>query len=172
MIRNRQGVTLTELLTVITIISILVSIGTYTYAQYIKSVRLRKAIESIDADIRMARWIARTGARSCYIQFDPATNSYSIDGRYFRRLPDGIRFGYDSSVKGRPNSPYQLPPSDGISFDRWGSRNRANFYPSGVVSPAGSVFITDGNQTMAVVVAITGRPKKWRFAGGRQWVAF
>lgn len=167
MTRDRmQGITLTELVTVMGIMAILVSIAVMSWRQYIERTKLRTAIETLEADIRRARWTARTTSKTCAIRFYPMTNSYTINGTYYAEIPHGIRFGADPSVKSRPSDPYNPPPSDGVTFD---SDNRTYIYPSGYVTPTGTIFLTDGIETVAITVAITGRPKIWRHAGGRRW---
>lgn len=161
-----RGITLTELITVISIIGILVSIAVINMKQYIERTKLRTAIETLEADIRRARWTARTTSKTCVISFNPADNSYTINGTYYARIADGIRFGADASVKSRPSDPYELPPSDGVTFD---TQNRAYFYPTGAVTPTGTIFLTDDQETMAITVAVTGRPKTWRHIGGKRW---
>ena len=107
-----------------------------------------------------------------YIAFDVEERTYSINGLNHWKLPDGIWFGTDPSVTAKPGQPSSAPPADGVSFDMGGRKNIGRFYATGTVSPTGSVFITNGKETMAVTVAITGRPKLWRSCGGRSWISF
>jgi hypothetical protein len=94
-----------------------------------------------------------------------------VDGVRTTDLPSGIRFGADPTVTGKPSQPYDVPPADGVSFDS-GKQNIARFYPTGAVSPTGSLFLTNGKDTFAITVAITGRPKIWRSCGGKKWIAY
>jgi type II secretory pathway pseudopilin PulG len=166
LMKRTAGLTLMELIMAMGIFSILVIIGLLLLNSHVQRVRLNTALYQVDADIRQARWTARRNARESVIRFYPETGTYAIDGEYFASLPEGIRFGISPDVKGKPSAPYEAPPADGITFSR---SNEATFYPTGMVVPTGSVFITDGNETVAVTVAITGRPKKWRSLGGRKW---
>ena len=47
------------------------------------------------------------------------------------------------------------------------SRSSAEEEPDSEVA----VYITDGKETMAITVAITGRPKIWKSHGGHRWVS-
>lgn len=165
-----SGFTLLEMMTVMTVLAVLLAIGASSFREHRKRTLLRTTIEAIDADLRQARWIARTTGSVCYVAFDTENRTYTINGTKFTKMPDGIRFGVDPTVTSRPNQSSALPPADGISFDFGSSRNLARFYPTGVVAPTGTVFLTNGKETMAVTVAITGRPKMWRSGGGRKWV--
>jgi hypothetical protein len=126
---------------------------------------------SIDADIRQARWIAQSMATACFIKFDTAASSYTINGTQYSKLPDGVRFGVDASVTGSPGAASTPPHVDGISFESSGNPNTLTYYPTGAVVPAGTVYLTDGSRTMAVRVARTGRPKLWLSNGGSSWTA-
>lgn len=165
-----SGFTLTELMTVMAIGGILVSIATISMAEYISQAKLRTTIYSIDADIRRARWIARSTSSTCFIKFDTAANSYTINGTDLTKIPEGVWFGVDSSVTGSPGSPGTMPPADGISFGSSSNPNTLIYYVTGHVVPGGTVYITDGKQTMAVRVATTGRPKIWQSSGSK-WTA-
>jgi prepilin-type N-terminal cleavage/methylation domain-containing protein len=164
-----QGFTLMELMTVIVIIGVLLSIATLSMTEYMSRTKLRTTLYAIDGDIRQARWIAQCTATTCFIRFDTLVQSYTINDTQYAKLPDGVRFGVHPGVIGCPGDPDTPPPSDGISFDSPGHPNILNYYPTGAVVPAGTVYITDGKQTMAVRVARTGRPKLWHSNGGSKW---
>jgi prepilin-type N-terminal cleavage/methylation domain-containing protein len=169
---KEKGFTMLEMLVVLAIAGTLVSIAASAFHSYQERTRLRSAIETMGAHIRQARWDARMQSAKSTIVFDVVSSSYTINGKVAATLPRGIRFGADPSVTGKPGQPYSPPPADGVSFDMGGSKNIARFYPTGAVSPTGSVFLTDGRATMAVTVAITGRPKLWRSLGGGRWESF
>jgi prepilin-type N-terminal cleavage/methylation domain-containing protein len=166
-----KGFTFLEMLTVMAVIGIVSSLAISTMHDYFGSTKLRNTVETVAADIRQARWLARSRSATCTIVFDAEARSYLISGAHHATLPEGIRFGVDSTVSGKPSDPSTPPPDDGISFDSGGKRNQARFHPTGSVSPTGSVYITDGNETMAITVAITGRPKIWKSCGGSKWVS-
>lgn len=167
---NVRGFTVTELLIVLTIMGTLLSIAIINISEYQGRTKLRTAAEDVAADIRHARWIAKTSSQICAITFDVISSTYTINGTQNASLPKGLRFGTDPSVMGRPTDPYSAPPADGVSFDSGGSRNIARFHPiTGAVTPTGAVYLTDGKGTMAIVVSLYGRPKIWRSNGGRRW---
>lgn len=164
--RTSGGFTVTELKTVLVIICVLISIITLGINEYLNRVKLRTTAEMVASDIRRARWLAKCTSSTCSIDFDVVSNSYMVNDKDHAKIPDGIRFGISSQVTGRPGNPYAAPPSDGITFS---NNNRATFYSTGIVVPTGGVYLTDGRETMAITVAITGRPKIWRSLGGTRW---
>jgi prepilin-type N-terminal cleavage/methylation domain-containing protein len=166
-----KGFTIFEMLTVMAVMGVVSSLAFSTMHDYFESTKLRNTVETVAADIRQARWIARSRSSTCTIVFDADARTYLISGAQHAMLPEGIRFGVDPTVSGKPSDPYTSPPEDGISFDGGGKRNQARFHPTGAVSPTGSVYITDGKETMAITIAITGRPKIWKSCGGHKWVS-
>jgi hypothetical protein len=99
------------------------------------------AIETIAVDIRLAHVTARSSGESCYLSFDPITNSYTMIGSRYVNIPEGIRFGSDPSIKGKPTEPGEMPPADGITFKSEGIKNRAHFHPKGTVIPTGALSL-------------------------------
>ena len=168
---GQLGFTLLEMLTVLTILAVVTSIAVFTMHDHLTRAKLRTTIETIASDVRQARWQAQTRSLPCTMVFDTATHTYTINGSQQAKLPEGLRFGVDPSVTGKPNDPYEAPPADGVSFNSGVRRDQTRFYPTGTVSPTGAIYITDGKETMVVTVAITGRPKIWRSTGGRRWVS-
>lgn len=170
-LESRKGFTIMELLVFASIFATVLTIASVAIAGYHQRTRLRTTVEAVAADIREARWKARLAGEVCTVVFFSEAGAYAVNGVRSMDLPDGIRFGSDPSVTGKPSQPYEMPPDDGVSFDS-GKKNIARFYPTGTVSPTGTVFLTNGRETFAITVAITGRPKIWRSAGGRKWVAY
>lgn len=168
---GRKGFTMLEMLTVLSIMGVLVSFAISTMHGYLARTKLRTTVETIAADIRQARWLARTSSSSCTMVFDTTMHAYTINGSQHTKLPAGVRFGIGPGVSGKPADPYEAPPADGVSFDSGGRKNQALFNFTGMVSPTGAVYVTDGTDTMVVTVAITGRPKIWRSGGGHKWIA-
>ena len=168
---GRRGFTLWETMTVTVIMGTLCAVAFHSMHGHIGRARLRNAAEAVAADMRQAWWQARTSSTARTVIFNTEEQGYTINGLHHAQLPDGIRFGVDPTVSGKPSNPYDAPPLDGVSFDSGGSRNRTRFQPTGTVAPTGSVFLTDGKETLAVTVAITGRPKVWRSCGGHKWVS-
>lgn len=168
---GRKGFTLMELMTVMVIMGTLCAIAYSSLHGYLKRVKLRNAAQAVAADMRQAWWLARVNSTACTVIFDTEQQRYTITGLHHASLPEGIRFGVDPTVSGKPSAPYEAPPQDGVSFDTGSSRNRTRFQPTGMVAPTGSVYLTDGKETMAVTVAITGRPKIWKSCGGNKWIS-
>jgi prepilin-type N-terminal cleavage/methylation domain-containing protein len=168
---DSEGYSLMEVIVVLAIIGVLCSLAFASMHDYAGSIKLRAAIETIAVDIRLARVMAWSSRESCYLSFDPATNSYTMNGSRYVNIPEGIRFGTDPSVKGKPTDPGEMPPADGISFESEGMKNRAHFHPKGTVIPTGALYLTNGKETMAITVTLTGRTRLWRSCGGKKWTA-
>ena len=166
---DREGYTLMEVIIVLAIIGVLCSLAFASMQEYAGSIKLRAAMETIAVDIRLARVTAWSSGESCYLSFDPITNSYTMNGSRYVNIPEGIRFGTDPSVKGKPTEPGEMPPADGVTFESDGIKNRAHFHPKGTVIPTGALFLTNGKETMAITVTLTGRTKLWRSCGGKKW---
>lgn len=168
---GRKGFTMLEMLTVLIVMGVLSSIALSAMHEYYSRTKLRNTVETVAADIRQARWLARTRSAPSTIVFDTASQAYVISGGQSAMLPEGLRFGIDPTVTGKPSDPYTVPPQDGVSFDSGSKKNLARFYPTGTVAPTGAIYITDGKETMAITVAITGRPKIWKSCGGHRWAS-
>lgn len=164
-----EGFTFIEVIVVIAILSILSTMALASMKDFARQTNLRSAIDMIAADIRLARLTARTSAESSYLVFEADTDSYTFNGARRVKLPEGVRFGCDPTVSGKPSQPYETPPADGISFESEGVKNQARFYPKGTVIPTGAVYATNGKETMAITVSIAGRTKTWRSCGGKKW---
>jgi prepilin-type N-terminal cleavage/methylation domain-containing protein len=169
--RGTEGFTLMEIIMVLVILSILSTVAVASMKDFARRANLQSAIDMIAADIRLARLTTRTSAESSYIVYDPGTSSYTLNGARRIKLPEGVRFGSDPTVTGKPSQPYEAPPADGISFESEGIKNQARFYPKGTVIPTGAVYVTNGKETMAITVSISGRTKTWRSCGGKKWVS-
>lgn len=168
---GRKGITIVELMVVLVIMNTLLTIGFISLHGHFKRTKLRNAAEAVAADMRQAWWMARSTSTACTVIFDTEQQAYTITGLHRAVLPEGIRFGVDPTVSGKPSNPYDAPPQDGVSFDTGNSRNKTRFQPTGTVAPTGAIYLTDGKETLAVTVAITGRPKVWRSCGGRKWIS-
>src|SRR5512139_2346897 len=95
---GRKGFIMLEMLAVLIIIGVLSSIALSSMHGYFTRVKLRNTVEIVAADIRQARWLARTRSAPCTVVFDPASQAYVISGEKSALLPEGLRFGVDPSV--------------------------------------------------------------------------
>jgi len=164
-----EGFTLLELVVVIALVGLLVAIAQGSMREVSSRARLNSAFEMIGSDMRKARYGSLMEGEHHYIDFEPQAGSYLINGQDRVKLPEGIRFGADSKVTGKPNQPGDLPPSDGITFKGDGVENRVKFYPKGLVIPTGAVYLTNGSETMAITVYLNGHLRLWRSGGGNKW---
>jgi len=167
---GNKGWSLLELMVVMAIIGILMSVASSSMYGYLLTTRLQCAADMIGMDIRKARLSVYTIGEPYSIDFCPKTSTYVVNGQGRVKLPDGISFGAAHGVTGRPSSPSEAPPNDGITFKGGGMDNRAEFLTKGLVVPAGAVYLTNGKETMAITVALNGHTSTWRSKGSNKWV--
>ena len=167
---GNKGWTLLELMTVIALIGILTGIASLSMLDYMMTVRLQSAVEMIGTDIRKARLTVFTRGEPYHIDFEPKNGTYLVNDSDRIQLPMGISFGIAPGVTGKPSSPYEKPPMDGITFKGEGKDNRAKFMPKSLVVPTGAVYLTNGRETMAITVALNGHTTFWRSNGGNKWI--
>lgn len=164
-----QGFTVLELLTAVAIIGVLATMAHASFREVAGRAKLNGAIDMIGIDIRKARYESMMSGEHHQIDFEPQSSSYVIDEQYRIALPEGITFGADPGVTGKPNQPGDIPPSDGVTFKGEGVENRAEFYPKGLVIPTGAVYVTNGQETMAITLYLNGHVRLWRSEGGNKW---
>ena len=167
---DRKGISLAEVLTVITVMGILGLISHWSMQGYLLTARLENAREMIVTDIREARYHVIRWGDPYRIDFDPKNGAYIINGQGSTKLPPGISFGAAEGVTGRPTDPYTLPPKDGVTFRGEGTENRAEFLPKCLVVPTGAVYLTNGRETVAITVTLNGHTTAWRSLGGSKWI--
>jgi prepilin-type N-terminal cleavage/methylation domain-containing protein len=167
---GNKGWTLLEQMTVIAIIGILVMMADWSMRDYALTVRLQSAAEMIGMDIRKARLTVFTRGEPYHIDFEPKTGTYVVNDTDQIHLPVGISFGIAPGVTGKPSSPYENPPMDGITFKGEGKNNRAQFLTKGLVVPTGAVYLTNGRETKAITVSLNGHTTFWQSNGGSKWV--
>ena len=167
--KGMNGFTLPELMTVVALVGILATMAHASFQDVASRGRLNGAIEMIRMDIQQARYSSLVSNDHYHIDFEPQTRSYLLNGQKRVFLPEGIRFGADPGVKGKPNQPGEIPPVDGITFKGDGVQNRAEFFPKGVVVPTGAVYVTSGKETMAITLYLNGHVRMWVSNGGNKW---
>lgn len=89
--KNNAGVTLIELVVVISIITILAAIGIPQYGRFIARSKVRQVATDMLQNIRLARTMAIKEQRPYVINFNGGANSYSIG---FDTNDDGTPEGY------------------------------------------------------------------------------
>ena len=167
--KGMQGFTLIELMVVVALLGILATFAHASFREVAGRAKLNGAIEMIGADIRKSRYESIMSGEHHQIDFNPAEGSYLIDEHDKVLLPQGVRFGADQDVTGKPNQAGDLPPADGVTFKGEGVENRAEFYPKGLVIPTGAVYVTNGDETMAITLYLNGHVRMWRSEGGNKW---
>lgn len=76
----RHAFTLIELMIVLLIVAIMAAVAAPKYAESLSSFRLQGVAQRIAADIRQARRYAQQNSSTQTINFDVATNSYTLTG--------------------------------------------------------------------------------------------
>ena len=76
----RYAFTLIELMVVLLIVAIMAAVAAPKYAESLASFRLQGVAQRIAADIRQARRYAQQNCTTQAINFDTATNSYTLTG--------------------------------------------------------------------------------------------
>ena len=167
---GNKGWSLPELMIVMVVIGTLSAIGVSSMNRYAMTARLLNAAEMVGMDIRKARLSVYHHGEPYYIDFCPKTQTYTVNGKARIQLPKGITFGAAPGVTGKPSAPSDAPPKDGITFKAEGADNRAKFMTKSLVVPTGAVYLTNGRETMAITVALTGHTTFWQSQGGNKWV--
>ena len=167
---GNRGWSLLELLFVMLVIGSLTTTAGWSMNGYLLTTKLQSAADMIGMDIRKARLSVYHYGDPYFIDFSPETSTYVVNGRSRIQLPAGISFGVASGVTGKPSAPSDAPPKDGITFKAEGTENRAKFMPKGLVVPTGAVYLTNGRETMAITVSLTGHTTTWKSNGGSKWV--
>ncbi len=145
---GRRGVTLIEILIVVTVFAVVAAMGMPWVLGVIESYRLRVAAWELAGDLRLARQKAVTTQvkhRVCLSNCDSA-------------VPPG---GYLLEREGSPLWELDVVRSDlpdGVAITTTAPNDKLTFGSKGEVSGAtGTMTITNGTGTYEVAVAITGR---------------
>jgi len=191
--KNDSGVTLVELMIVITMIAIIVSIGAPQFEGWNRLNRLRSGVRQVAAAMQNARLTAISANRRCYIDFGPGSltpaDSFftlwlDVDGNglYDSGEIDSTRIGFPESNGSFPG--YKLPrgisfgangpssgpegmtlASDGVDF---GGADLVGFNAQGE-GTTGVVYLTgEGGYNFAITVSRLGRVRTWRW-DDNQW---
>ncbi len=169
------GWTLIEALIVLMVLGIVSTASWEVHKSIARFYRLDGASRMLYELARSLRLQAVATRQTCWIQFEPDRNGYSVwtaeaDGgsRLLRRvaLAEGVGFGAGEGVKGPPSAPTRVPESDGITF----RDNRLVIKPGGGMGGgAGTVYMTErpkGERTHAMTVTVPGRVRLYRWASG------
>lgn len=192
---RNSGVTLVELLIVISIISILALMAVPQYGRFVAKSNARKATNDLLQNMRLARTMAIKENRPYLITFNEGNaNSYrfGFDGNNNNSLldpADGYGTGPVRSVNlqneygneimfgtiavNGPDQPDLCPACIGIggstvAFGATAAPVRQVFNPDGTASFTGSAFITHNGRGMAYMLRISFRSGKidlWKWDG-------
>ncbi len=193
---SKQGISLVELLIVISIIGILALFGIPEISRFSATYKARSCATDLIQNMKVARAMAIKENRNYLITFDTATNSYRIgfDGDGNSNLlgaVDGFGTGavrvinlqtqcgnnivFGTDTNSGPGSPSGCPGCDDItgstvSFDGTASPVREVFRPDGSLSFLGSAFIRNNTRGFTYMVRVSyqsGNINLWRWDGDR-----
>jgi len=193
---NNNGLTLIELMIVLTMLAILVTVGGPSFSGFIREGRIKSGTRAMAVSIQTARLKAISGNRRCYLDFapgslTPADSFYTIwldtNGNhiYDTGESDSTRLALTETKSGF--SGFMLPW--GVSFGVGGTSPPTVGPDAGAIpadgvdfgggdmiwfnsrgeGTAGSVFITSENgSNYAVTVSSLGAVRTWRWEDN-QW---
>jgi prepilin-type N-terminal cleavage/methylation domain-containing protein len=182
MLRSRRGVTLIELLMVITLIGLMTAI-IVPRLRISASTKARQAADQLVRDLEMARTKALSTRSAVRIVFTPASNSYtgyldfnrdsvfalttaerdSLRGFRTRTLAEQVVFGRGAT----PDLP-AIPGGGAITF----TGSTLTFDSRGITTPFGTrgvIYVThptDATALAAVSVSAGGGIRRWVYRGG------
>lgn len=160
----KKGFTLVEVLIVILIVGIFMGLAIPVFTS-IRSESLNSFVESFASTLRTYRETAIVRNLDCTIIFDPAVKRYTVQysGEAFpKEFSMGRIPGIAPNVTlATPECGGGPPEQDGIQFPG----NTIIFRSKGFATP-GAIYFTNGEETYAIGITLTGRIKVWKWGGG------
>ncbi len=136
---GRKGLTIIELVVVLSILSILLSIATPSFHRHVANTNLRTAARDMASDIAALKERAIAENASFTISFDQGQNSYTFSGSLDVKSPGA--HGNDVRIA-------NVGISGGV----------LTFQSRGTVTPTGDITLTNGRNSTAIInVNISGR---------------
>ncbi|MBI4683257.1 MAG: prepilin-type N-terminal cleavage/methylation domain-containing protein [Nitrospirae bacterium] len=190
-IKDKKGVTLMELMVVITIIGILSLIGIPEYSRFMAKGSVRRAANDLLQNARLAKTMAIKENQTYVIAFNvPAANQYSIG---FDTNGDGTPEGYEggavrvvdlqaeygsniifgTTAATGPDQPDSCPTciavaGSTVAFGATAAPVNEAFNPDGSVNSLGSVFITHNTRGFTYMLRVSyqsGKFDLWSWDG-------
>ena len=148
-IKNRnkyaEGVTLFELLVVLTIIAIMAAVATQVFNNSNQQAKLQQAADRLTADLRLVANQARQDQQAYELVVDTASCSYQAAGVKSLTGKDDIKVDL-----GAP--PYEI---SAITMN-FGGETKVSFDPKGYVTNSGNIVLTMRNKQMVIDVNEVG----------------
>ena len=141
-LKDKRGVTLSELLVLIAILGILALIGIPAYRSYQPNLQLNRAVRNLIGDLRYAQQLTVSEQIEHGIHFSTSTDSYQI-----------VRYAQTEEILEEKNLPAEVSFQQITGF----SNSEAIFNPYGAAEESGAiVLINTKNTTSTIEVAPSG----------------
>ncbi|MEO0241229.1 MAG: GspH/FimT family protein [candidate division WOR-3 bacterium] len=159
----KKGFTIVELLIVILIIGIFTGLSIPIFRS-ISSETLSSRAESFASVLKSARETAIVRNLECRIIFNPNSREYIL--QYGNEQPKhysvDFRFSPGYATLAAPECGGGAPDPDGVQFPD----NTLIIDSKGYATP-GAVYVSQGRESYAIGIAVSGRIKVWKWGGGR-----
>jgi prepilin-type N-terminal cleavage/methylation domain-containing protein len=166
---NSSGFTIIELVTTLVIASIIITMAIYSFADQTPHRQLKDASQTLIGNLRLARQKAIADGSATTISFSVHTNKYLSPVVGEQTLPNHIRFGKLNRIK--RNCMGEKIGQNPITFDndKVTLEPKATFQPNGTITGMGTVYLTNMDETVAIIVNITGQVRQcwWSENGWR-----
>ena len=146
MFNTRYGISMTELLIVVSIIGILASVAALRFNGTIGYAQLQHATDRLMSDLRLVRDQARSDQQSYTLSFNIGSCSYQAPGVSDLKGPIDIAMSLDQGPFNISSITCNLAGDDFVTFDAQGSPSKA-----------GNIILNRGSKEITIGILKNGR---------------